>query len=332
MKNLFALGAGLAALFAFAGAESFPSNFDEAGGWTSITGEFRVAPESKILEKTLGAPDFVKIRNLPQNDPNVALSRKVGQFIYLPEDQPNKSSVCSGSLVGPNLFLTNHHCIVGEGGGTIAIGNVYIAMEHVSEGEVGPRESLSGVRRVAASNENLDYALLELTVPLGERYGWLELERDPAAVTRERAVKIIQHPSGRSKEIVTNNTEVVKVSNPWLHYLADTEGGSSGSPVFAVNGEKIIALHHAGIKDKYNEGVVISFIANEIAAFLPVGAVASKTADQPAAQQPSAPAARAAEPPAKTAAADAPAKPAEQPASPAQDPAANGGWVAITGE
>ena len=345
MKKLFTLGAGLTALFAAANAETFPSTLETTSEWTSITGDFRVAPESKALEKVMGAPDFVKVRDLAKTDPNLTLSRKVGQFLYIPEGDSKKSSVCSGSLVGPALFLTNHHCIVGEAGGTISVADVYIAMEHVSEDDFGPKGSVAGLTRIVASSAKLDYALLELSAPLGEKYGWLELERDPAATARERAVKIIQHPAGRSKEIVTSNTAVVQVQNPWVHYLADTEGGSSGSPVFALNGEKIIALHHAGVKNKYNEGVVISFIANEIARYLPV---ATATANTARTQQAPAQTSNVQQTPAQQVPAQqAPAQ--QQPATqqpPATTPATrsatttnadapsdqDSGWVAVTGQ
>ena len=56
---------------------------------------------------------------------------------------------------------------------------------------------------------------------------------------------IIQHPKGRRKEVVLRENRLVSRLEPVLHYIADTEGGSSGSPVFN-NDWQVIALHHWG--------------------------------------------------------------------------------------
>ncbi|QMU57328.1 MAG: hypothetical protein GKR98_03360 [Boseongicola sp.] len=56
---------------------------------------------------------------------------------------------------------------------------------------------------------------------------------------------IIQHPQGRFKEVVLRENRLVNRFEDALHYVADTEPGSSGSPVY--NSEwKLIALHHWG--------------------------------------------------------------------------------------
>ena len=132
-------------------------------------------------------------------------------------------------------------------------------------------------------NPNLDYALLRLNNKIGRHYGWLEL----ADITPTSGnVMVIQHPYGREKEISRVDSEIAQANEVVLHYYADTEPGSSGSPVFRENGRKIIALHHAGQckeenfdatvgckKFDFNEGVVIGLIKNEIKQFLPSCAI-----------------------------------------------------------
>jgi V8-like Glu-specific endopeptidase len=123
----------------------------------------------------------------------------------------------------------------------------------------------SRVTKLLATDERLDFALLKLSQPLGAQLGWLML--DPSGAEKNNAVKVIQHPQGRSKEISRKKSTIVKETSEVLHYLADTEGGSSGSPVFALNGTTVIALHHVGSKN-YNEGVRMDKIIPHISKYL----------------------------------------------------------------
>ena len=45
-------------------------------------------------------------------------------------------------------------------------------------------------------------------------------------------VTIVQHPRGEKKQIALRENRIVDVLDSFLHYEADTEPGSSGSPVF----------------------------------------------------------------------------------------------------
>ena len=242
-------------------------------------------PNQPTDEVIQGEPNFVKVASLDGNDPNRALSRKVGQLLMVRDKKIQGS--CSGSLVGPALFLTNFHCVIDtDTGQTWQPQELIVVMEHLEDGNWGPEDSIAGTQIVLKTDRLLDYALLAIDPPLGEKYGYLQIEKDPQVIEQTQEVKIIQHPQGRSKEIVTEDTSVVQ-QNPFLmHYLADTEGGSSGSPVFDLRGEKIVALHHVGIKDKYNEGVVMARIAAEMAFYLPEETAPSAQIDQ----QPDAPA------------------------------------------
>jgi len=58
-------------------------------------------------------------------------------------------------------------------------------------------------------------------------------------------VYIIGHPGGRELSISLNDNLLLDWQDPWLHYRAPTEGGSSGSPVFNHDW-RLIGLHHAG--------------------------------------------------------------------------------------
>ena len=117
--------------------------------------------------------------------------------------------------------------------------------------------------------------------PIGNTYGWLELDTTITTPDSSQSVKIIQHPQGRSKEIVRQNTEIfdIPAGHPLedvpfaLAYLADSEGGSSGSPVFLREGTGVIAIHHSAWsrfgEPHFNAGTLMSYIVPEIAQWLP---------------------------------------------------------------
>lgn len=62
------------------------------------------------------------------------------------------------------------------------------------------------------------------------------------------AVIIVQHPKGKQKQIVLSNNEIIKngLYQGVLRYKAQSNYGSSGSPVFNTHW-KLVALHHAAV-------------------------------------------------------------------------------------
>ena len=74
-------------------------------------------------------------------------------------------------------------------------------------------------------------------------------------------VSIIQHPDGATKQVVVRENRIIALDrskfpnvNPaFMHYTADTEPGSSGSPVFNDQWD-LIAIHHQAIVDRNQTG------------------------------------------------------------------------------
>ena len=233
--------------------------------------------EAQIVpEFIIGSPDFEKMRDLPINSQDYQLGRKVGWIAIPARNEPGSFWICTGFLVGPDLFMTNHHCLH-DGAGLLPIAGVRIYMDYYQERAVDPTRGgiTARVSAIVKMDGVKDYALLRLNRPIGNAYGWLELDATIDPDDRSQSVKMISHPDGRSKEIVRRNSQVIpltpdsRAQYPYLiAYLADTQSGSSGSPVFLRDGTGVIAIHHTG-SPIANVGSLMSYIVPEIQQYLP---------------------------------------------------------------
>ncbi|KAG3197685.1 hypothetical protein PC128_g6623 [Phytophthora cactorum] len=166
-------------------------------------------------------------------------------------------------------------------------------------GFMGEKVGTVEATRVSVITENraLDYALLrvltnDLATDLTRRYGYLRLRA--AGPVDGEAIYIPQHPRGEPKEIAATKdgkSAVIEVlpSNsidssgylrgrepsdiqPSVWYNADTEPGSSGSPVLSRKDNTVVALHCAGNSETaqsastelFNMGVRIDLIARDL--------------------------------------------------------------------
>ena len=65
----------------------------------------------KAPESIFGEPDFEKMRDLPPNSQDYQLGRKVAFFRTPVAPGSPRAFICTGFLVGPDLLMTNHHCV-----------------------------------------------------------------------------------------------------------------------------------------------------------------------------------------------------------------------------
>ncbi|XP_015749012.1 PREDICTED: uncharacterized protein LOC107328774 isoform X4 [Acropora digitifera] len=86
----------------------------------------------------------------------------------------------------------------------------------------------------------------------------IEMETEPEPAEGDQII-IFQHPRGRPKEF--SGDKILHVEKPFVRYRADTDKGSSGSPVVTTTGLKLIAVHHGGKAELgYNRGTLCSEI------------------------------------------------------------------------
>ena len=166
-------------------------------------------------------------------------------------------SLGTGFLVAPGILMTNNH----------VLGSKNEARDSVAEFGFEPGRETIVVpiqpNRLFMTHKELDFTIVACDEgPLSE-LPRIPLLRSPATVTRHERVNIIQHPSGRPKEVALHDNQVTRIKDKVLHYRTDTEPGSSGSPVFN-NDWDLVALHHAGFREgggkAFNEGIRISAI------------------------------------------------------------------------
>jgi V8-like Glu-specific endopeptidase len=206
-------------------------------------------------------------------------------------------AIGTGFLVGESLLLTNWHVVengvagavtlfdhkvaapgaVAVAGRSIPFGNDWLVASSghdaipVEQGEDGPPLG------------TWDFALVRLAEPVGaqtigpgQKRGHYTLDGGLYDFNTAEALFIMGHPNGdpmRLSQGVPANAKRTKFSNR-VRYWTNTEGGSSGSPVFNKDW-RIVAQHHATgptvdpskfdlqTKD-FNQGVPISGIVQEL--------------------------------------------------------------------
>lgn len=190
----------------------------------------------------------------------------------------------SGFLVGPGLFLTNHHVVPTKDAALQMA--VEFDYENDDAGLQRPVTLFSldpQVCYVSDPTEGLDFALITIGQRLSgdkpiDAFGFLPLSDATDKHMLGEIANIIQHPQGKLKQLVVRENNVVARDETVqvLHYLGDTEKGSSGSPV-CNNDWEPIALHHWGepakevtsilghpLRTNVNEGVRISAIVKAL--------------------------------------------------------------------
>jgi len=202
----------------------------------------------------------------------------------------NGSGLCTGWLVGnEGHFMTNEHCITSQ---AQASNTNY---EFMAEGATcatncwqlqcpGTIVTTSGT--LIQDSPDYDFALVELSTNPAPTYGFFTL-RAAGGTVGER-LYIPQHPAGWGKKIALYSTHAsdpghpIVVSKtyggcgarpgPDMGYRADTQGGSSGSPVVAYSDDQVIALHHCG-SSTINTGVLIEQVISTLGSNLPASAL-----------------------------------------------------------
>lgn len=192
----------------------------------------------------------------------------------------------TGFMVAPGLFLTNHHVLKSPDDAR----RFQVQFDYENDPSDRPRTASAFFLNPDACFVTDDIQGLDFTlIGVGQRrsgnralddFGYIPLSDAGDKHALGETANIIQHPDGRFKEVVLRENRLVArdETHQVLHYTADTEQGSSGSPVFNNEWEPI-ALHHWGgpwrevmgtngqpLSREINEGIRISAIVGKLKA------------------------------------------------------------------
>ena len=228
---------------------------------------------AELLEKVINTADFLGVRYL---ESGVEASRPIGR-VHMRDARGVVHGYGTGFLVSPALLLTNHHVLPDADAARTSV--VEFDYQDGVDGLPLPTEILPfDPEAFFIADRDLDFALVAVDAPpqVLARFGYNRLIAAQGTVIIGESVTIVQHPGGRRKQIVLRENRLIDIPELVLHYSADTEPGSSGSPVFNDQWE-VVALHHASVRTPQhlpaytflNEGIRISRILRCLESRLP---------------------------------------------------------------
>lgn len=175
----------------------------------------------------------------------------------------------TGFRIGADLLLTNWHVLHNGSTGNQATGVIaeFVYEDDGVGGTLISQPIHCDVRTIISCKED-DWAVITVLESMDDKWPAIKISEGVEPKLLSSAF-IIQHPLGNTKRIGFIRNQVSDFDDRLVHYLTDTEEGSSGSPVFNQDGE-LFALHHAGGRPQEkigrppmikNEGIRISRIA-----------------------------------------------------------------------
>ena len=216
-----------------------------------------VKPDEQVslLERIIEENDLISSRFLPIG---ASVARAVGRITI--RQNGRRLGYGTGFLVSPELLLTNHHVLKSS---ELAVDSfVEFDFFERQDGRTNPTVvHRLKPERFFLNDKDLDYAFVAVApqsdegFPLTDR-GFIHLIAESGKALIGEPVNVIQHPAGNPQQIAIRNNNITDIIDDFLHYAADTERGSSGSPVFNMQWE-LAALHHSGVPLRNAQGQIL---------------------------------------------------------------------------
>ena len=205
----------------------------------------------RVVEAIINTCDYVGVRYL---DDGVAAARSIGRI-----NIGRGRGFGTGFLVSSGLLLTNHHVLTDA---SVAANSV-VEFNYQIGSDGNPLPVATFRLRPDAfyiSDRDLDFALVAVDASPDQLrpFGFNKLFAAQGTVVIGEFTTIVHHPQGNRKMISLRENKLLDILERYLHYTADTEPGSSGSPVFNDQWE-VVALHHASTRvDRVETGGVLN--------------------------------------------------------------------------
>ena len=214
-------------------------------------------PDLNLHERIIGkANELMGITFLLKG---AKISRSIGRVVII--DQFDfLEGYGTGFMVSPSLLLTNNHVL--ENFATASRSRIQFNYYETAPGTATtPIEFDFEPHVFFETNKDLDFTLVAVK-PINDDgvavkdLGWNPLIKESGKAVVGERVNIIQHPSGQPMQLSLRQNQIIDVLDDFLHYKADTQRGSSGSPVLNDQWE-VAALHHAGVPERNSEGKIM---------------------------------------------------------------------------
>jgi V8-like Glu-specific endopeptidase len=156
----------------------------------------------------------------------------------------------TGFMVSSSLLMTNNHVLTSKEDckNSIAQFNYEKSEDLFDKQHISFRLEPD---KFFYTNEKLDFSLVYVSPtssssdPLTD-FRHLKLIKQIGKAVIGEYVSIIQHPRGKHKQVAIRENRVIDLLDDFIHYVTDTDPGSSGSPVFNDQWE-VVSLHHSGV-------------------------------------------------------------------------------------
>lgn len=215
----------------------------------------KLGKQVSVLERIIEENDLISSRFLPIG---TAVARAVGRITL--RQHGRNVGYGTGFLVSPELLLTNHHVL--ETADIAA--DSFVEFDFFERQDYTTRPTV--IHRLKPgqfflNDQRLDYAFVAVSpqsdegLPITNR-GFIPLIAESGKALIGEPVNVIQHPAGEPQQIAIRNNNITDIIDDFLHYAADTERGSSGSPVFNMQWE-LAALHHSGVPKRNLQGQIL---------------------------------------------------------------------------
>ncbi|MEV6270793.1 serine protease [Kribbella sp. NPDC051936] len=156
----------------------------------------------------------------------------------------------TGFRIGADLILTNHHVVFQENAGVLTPASEIEAWFgwELDRADAPKRPFVVACDPGSViAGADRDWAVLKATTPIPPEFPALSIAAATVDLAVDDRVYIIQHPGGRPKMIGMHHNLVRSVDDSVVQYWTDTEGGSSGAPVFDEEWN-VVALHHRWVE------------------------------------------------------------------------------------
>src|SRR5688572_19796261 len=167
-------------------------------------------------------------------------------------DPLGKEFLGTGWLIAPDILCTNHHVLCARDRGELPPDAPSLEKQTEAMRVVFGFDSQSvqgataRVARRLCADPALDYALLRIAPAPGLPPLRIAASQLVATEQHKVPVNIIQHPNGQPKKVACRNNLATRSEGTEIRYFTDTDGGSSGSPVFNDAWE-VVALHRGAL-------------------------------------------------------------------------------------